>query len=391
MSAKIIFFPVGNGDMALLSLDNGQTLLIDCNIRQAADDESDDTLDVAQELRKRLNRDSEGRLFVNVMSLSHPDQDHCSGLKNHFHLGPPDSWDPDEDKILINEMWSSPIVFRRASKRVPLVPNAKEWAAEARRRVGLYRDNPNTEAVEGNRILILGEDENGKTDDLADILVKVDEFIVMADRVNTGAFEARLLGPLAIASDEDEEEALSKNRSSVILSFSLAGDRISDRGRYLTGGDAEVGVWARLWRKHKSRNADWLTYHFLLSPHHCSWHSLSEDSWSDLGEKVQVDPDARSALSQTLEGAVIVGSSKPVNDDDSDPPCIRAKREYVSILDGDDEHFYCTGEYPSESAPEILEFIITSLGPEKKSRTLRSVAGTLGVGATSRTPRDHGE
>lgn len=390
MAATISFFPVGNGDMTLITFDNGQTVLIDCNIRQAADNEDDDTLDVAEELRKRLSRDALGRLHVNVMLLSHPDQDHCGGLKSHFHLGPPHSWDPDEDKILINEMWSSPIVFRRASKRLTLVPNAKAWATEARRRVAVFRDAPGTDAVVGDRILILGEDENDKTVDLDPLLIKVDQLIVSADGLNSGSFEARLLAPLPIANDEDEEEALSKNRSSVVLRFSLAADGSLDRGRYLTGGDAEVGVWGRLWRKHKVDNADWLTYHFLLSPHHCSWHSLSEDSWSDLGEDVEVDSDARSALSQTLEGAVIVASSKPIKDGDSDPPCIRAKREYVSIVD-DDDRFFCTCEYPCEEGPEVLEFVITALGPEKKSRTLRSVATTLGVGATARTPRDHGE
>lgn len=390
MAATISFFPVGNGDMALIELDNGQSLLIDCNIRQAAADDNDDTLDVAEELKKRLSRDTQGRLFVNVMLLSHPDQDHCSGLPNHFHLGAPDTWDVDDDKIFINEMWSSPIVFRRASKQLTLVPNAKAWAAEARRRVALFRDSSSNDPVAGDRILILGEDDDGKTDDLSEILIKVDELITSADRVNDSAFEARLLAPLPIAADEDEEESLSKNRSSVILRFSLTGDGVLDRGRYLTGGDAEVGVWSRLWRNHKSQNIDWLTYHFLLSPHHCSWHSLSSDSWSDLGEDVEVDPDARRALSQTLEGAVIVSSSKPVTDDDSDPPCIRAKREYVSIVDDDDERFYCTGEYPEESTPEVLEFVITSLGPEKKSRTLVAASAILGVGATSRTPRDHG-
>ena len=390
MPATISIFPVGNGDMTLITLDNGQTVLIDCNILQAADDDNDDTLDVAEELRKRLSRDALGRFFVNVMLLSHPDQDHCSGLKNHFHLGTPDDWDDDDDKIVINEMWSSPIVFRRAGKQLSLVPNAKAWATEARRRVAVFRDNMDTTPVAGDRILILGEDENGKTEDLSDILIKVDELITAADRVNSNAFEARLLGPLPISEDEDEEESLSKNRSSVILRFSLAGDKVVDSGRYLTGGDAEVGVWARLWRKHKSKNSDWLTYHVMLSPHHCSWHSLSEDSWSDLGEDVEVDPDARDALSQTLNGAVIVASSKPIKDDDSDPPCIRAKHEYVSMVNDDDDRFYCTGEYPKESAPEVLEFSITSLGPEKKGRTLISVAPVLGVGATSRTPRDHG-
>ena len=384
MTATLNFFPVGNGDMTLIEFDNGQTLLIDCNIRQAADDENDGTLDVASELRKRLKRDDQGRLYVNAKLLSHPDQDHCGGLRNHFHLGSPETWSAKDDKILINEMWSSPIVFRRASRNHKLVADAQAWATEARRRVQYFRDYGI--AAAGNRLKILGEDENGKTDDLHGIVVRIDEWITAIDAGPVGSFQALLLAPLPIAADEDEEEALAKNRSSVVLQFRLTGDGVPDAGRYLTGGDAEVGVWSRLWRKHGPGNAQALTYDLLLSPHHCSWHSLSEDSWSQLGEDAQVDPDARAALAQTRDGAVVISSSKPVVDDDSDPPCIRAKREYVGIVDGQADRFYCVGDTPDE----VLEFEFGSLGPQKKRRGLAGVAAALGVGATSRTPRDHG-
>ncbi|PWG73585.1 metallohydrolase, partial [Enterococcus hirae] len=76
---------------------------------------------------------------------------------------------------------------------------------------------------------------------------------------------------------------------------------------------------------------DVLSYDVLLTPHHCSWHSLSYDSWSEYGEEAEVCRGARNALSQTKTGATLVASSKPVADDDSDPPCIRAKREYSDI------------------------------------------------------------
>lgn len=36
MTASLAFFPVSNGDMTLVVLDNGQTILIDINIRGAA-------------------------------------------------------------------------------------------------------------------------------------------------------------------------------------------------------------------------------------------------------------------------------------------------------------------------------------------------------------------
>ena len=97
MPAKITFFPVDNGDMTLLQLESGRTILIDVNIRAAADDPDDDTPDVAKMLRGRLKPDDEGRLFVDAFLLSHPDQDHCVGLRKHFHLGPPATWSKTAD------------------------------------------------------------------------------------------------------------------------------------------------------------------------------------------------------------------------------------------------------------------------------------------------------
>ena len=55
MTPTLSFFPVGNGDMALLRLLDATPLLIDCNIRKAADDPSDkETRAVAKDLRARL-------------------------------------------------------------------------------------------------------------------------------------------------------------------------------------------------------------------------------------------------------------------------------------------------------------------------------------------------
>ena len=207
MAADMTFFPVDNGDMTLIALESGRNLLIDINIRVDADDPDGDAPDVATLLRDKLPRDEQGRLYVDAFLLSHPDQDHCRGLVNHFHFGPPGEWSEDADKILIREMWSSPIVFRRASRDHTLCEDAKAWNKEARRRVQYYRDG--YPAVDGERILILGEDENGKTDDLTAILVKIDDTFSRVNGAEDDSLLARLLAPLPIT---DDEEKLSKNK-----------------------------------------------------------------------------------------------------------------------------------------------------------------------------------
>ncbi len=388
MTASLAFFPVSNGDMTLVVLDNGQTILIDINIRGAADDEDDDTPDVATDLRDRLKRDDKGRPYVDAFLSTHPHQDHITGLRNHFHLGPPGEWSKDDDKIIIREMWSSPVVFRRADSQTPLCEDAKAWAKEARRRVKRFRD-VGFDTVPGDRILIMGEDIDGKTDDILDIVIRLDETVTAANRVRAGVFEARLLAPLPAESDEEEEE-LSTNESSVILRFSLTGGGVADRCRFLTGGDAEVAIWKRLWERHGDDNPDWLSYDILQTPHHCSWRSLSFDSWSDLGEDAEVDEDARNALSQTRKGAVIVASSKPIKDDDDNPPHYRAKREYLDIVDGDDDRFFCTDEHWDDEGL-TLEFEVKASGIVRKlAKAAALAAPALGISATAAHARQHG-
>ena len=385
-TATIMFFPVGNGDMTLVKTESGRNLLIDLNIRAAADDPDDDTLDVAKKLRDRLDRDAAGRLCVDSLLISHPDKDHCTGLRKHFHLGPPDEWSPKADRIFIREIWSSPTVFRRASRRNVLCDDAKAFNAEARRRVKQFRETRGS-VGDGDRILILGEDEDGKTADLGAILVHVDQEFTRVNGQNDWSMKARLLGPLPKSSDDDDD-TLSKNNSSTILRFSLAGGRIPDKCRFLTGGDAEVAIWERLWQRHCQRT-DWLSYDLLQTPHHCSWHSLSYDSWSDLGEDAKVCEDARNALSQTRNGATIVASSNPIKDDDNDPPCVRAKREYTSIADAADGSFKCVGEEPSEKSPDVMEFEIGAHGP----RLLTMLMGgptILSPGVIGAQPLPHG-
>jgi hypothetical protein len=395
MPTTITFFPVDNGDMTLIKFGDldSTTLIIDVNIRQDADDPDGNARNVAKDLRERLKKDRNGRPYVDAFLLSHPDQDHCRGLARHFYLGslndyPHDKKADGDKKIVIREMWSSPIVFRRASKNHTLCEDAKDFASEARRRVRLNRDMRFV-VGNGDRIQIMGEDIDGKTDDITSIVRKVGSKFSTINGKHSAFFSAFLLGPLNAEDDEALEESLVKNQSSVILNITLAADALTpDGAKFLTGGDAQVFIWNRQWQRYRTE-LQLLEYDIMQAPHHCSWHSLSCDSWSTCGEKAKLDADAREALSQTRDGAVIVASCKPIKDDDSDPPCIRAKREYVAIAEQAGGAFYCTGEYPSVKSVEPLVFVVTADGvqpPSKKESGSKSAA----ILTATRTPLPHG-
>jgi hypothetical protein len=384
MNSTITFFPVGNGDMTLIALaDTAQTkILIDCNIRGSADDPEDATRDVAADLRRRLRRDQLGRPYVDVFLLSHPDHDHCNGFAKHFYVGAignyPDDRKPDAEKrIVIREIWSSPMVFRRAGKDHVLCEDAKVFNAEAKRRVLLNRAQRFLGIGAGDRILVLGEDEDGKTDDLAPILVRVDQIFSRVNGAANLCFQARLLAPIPKADDQTEED-LGKNHSSVILNMTIATDAARQSScQFLSAGDAEVLIWERLWVKHQ-RQPGVLAYDLLQTPHHCSWHSLSYDSWSELRDDAGVSQAARSALSKMRRNGIIVSSCDPILDDDNDPPCHGAKREYVRIAAAATGSFLCTAEYPRAGAPMPLELTVTAQGLQ--------LAGGAAASRTSSSP-----
>ncbi|TDU32560.1 hypothetical protein DFR24_1958 [Panacagrimonas perspica] len=380
MVAEIAFFPVDNGDMTLLTLENGKRVLIDCNIRDISGD--DPPPDVLKQLKARLKTDDQGRHYVDAFLLSHPDQDHCRGFKAHFYTGSAAGYPAKSAKILIKELWSSPMIFRRKSRHHVLCEDAQAFNAEARRRVQRYRQ-AGISWGDGDRIQILGEDESPeKQADLAAIVVKADtRFSEIGGQLQTN-FSAYLLAPQPKGSEEDEERR-SKNNSSVIVQVTIGAGWNTQACRFLCGGDAEVAIWEDLWKRNRHA-PDALQYDVLLSPHHCSWHCLSYDSISDCGDNAQVSPDAKSALSQIRDFGRIVASAKQILDDDDDPPSYRAKQEYDAIRKSKSGHFYQTADFKGEP----FELEITQEGPSPKEVAGRtSTAGSSAVGSV---PLVHG-
>ena len=85
---------------------------------------------------------------------------------------------------------------------------------------------------------------------------------------------------------------------------------------------------------------------------------------------------------------MIVASSDPIKDEDNDPPCIRAKREYEAIATDARGEFVCVGEHPTEDDPEPLEFEIGNHGLTRKLK--RMTAPAIITGAIGGQPLRHG-
>ncbi|WP_434320712.1 hypothetical protein, partial [Klebsiella quasipneumoniae] len=359
MTAKISFFPVGNGDMTLIQTEDGKNILIDCRIRDGKEHP-----DVRSQLREKLSRNDEGRLFVHLFIWSHPDSDHCDGVSDHFHLGKPENWSERSDKIFINEIWSSPIVFRRHhAQNHPLCDDAKALNAEVKRRVNLYKEKGYLDGV-GNQVLVLGKDDGDKTDDIPNILLELDQKTRWINQSYSSCFEAHLLGPSPKKDLDELEDKLGKNHSSVIMNFAIKGG--NKTAYFLSGGDAEVVCWEcvrdRLTDKY---SMSWLDYDILQAPHHCSWHSLSHHSLSDMGDEAETSEKAMEVFNRAKQNAFIISSSKVIEDDEKDPPAYRAKEEYEKIVDNVQGQFLCVSDHKKNGENIPLEIEISDNGIKK--------------------------
>lgn len=395
---KVTYFPVGSADMSLVQLENGFTILVDCYLQEEA---TQNRPTIADDLYKWLPRDNKGRPYVDVFLLTHPDQDHCKGAKEFLHLDRPDKYNDNpgsgvRKKIFIREMWSSPLIYRRRSKKYKLCDDAVAINTEAKQRVKIYKDKYPDWDTDGNRILILGadyKDDDGtdRLEGLDGIRFDIDKSIPVSNENGHIMLYATVLAPLPPSEVEGGEDILTKNNSSVIMQMAVKASNDDTTGNLLLfGGDAEVEIWRQLWDKHNGK-ASPLIYDILLAPHHCSWGVLSSDAASDNSAKA--DPKARAALGQCRNNAYIVASSEPVIDNEDRPPMLRAKNEYITILkerQSSDDHFLCTGEFPTKLAPEPLTFDFTPSGPKAPSRKTKTTNPALMSSIASQNPRPHG-
>jgi hypothetical protein len=130
-----------------------------------------------------------------------------------------------------------------------------------------------------------------------------------------------------------------------------------------------------------------LEFDVFLGPHHCS---KSVMYW-------QCEDDDESKLKQPLldaieaaarDGAYVVASSGPIpasNSAGDNPPHAKAADRYRELVD--DGHFLCTGEHPTEEAPEPIVFELSAEGVALGATDATPAARASRLGAAVKTAR----
>lgn len=365
---SITFYPVGNGDTNLIRLNDGTTIIIDCHVLDDA------IFDVKNHLVEMLNRKS-GVPHADVFILTHPHDDHIHGFSNTFYVGDPGKYskkDEKEDRIIIDELWFAPRIFNDEDQDI--TDEAKTFKKEAERRIDIYKSGDESRLLPGNRLRLIGATDNLDCDGLDDLLTIPGQTLNRINGDTKKDFRFFVFAPVKKDSDNDDIEA---NNTSIVLQARFDVDGEPDAVRAFFGGDAESSVWQRIVKVNDDEN---LTWDLLLAPHHCSWTFFNEKGDDPLEESLHL-------LNQKRGKAYIVASSKPIKDNDDNPPSYKAKKQYLKIV-GDDR-FLCTDENSSEENPEPIHFLLSKKGITKsrysESNQRATVAAVSNVVSTPRT------
>lgn len=373
--SSITYFPVGNGDTSLIKLADGTTMVVDIDV--CADDMK---YDVQNHLVRECRAEG-GISHADSFLLTHPDQDHLRGFDTVFYAGDPAKYsdsDKKKKRIIIDELWFSPRIFCPHEK--DLCDMAKVAKKEADRRMDVYKKDKTEANKPGNRIRIIGYTDN------PDFVKLKDRFVIPGNRISeiNGAIRQNFSMFIHAPTKKDTDSKWSeRNDTSIVFQAAFRVGDVERAALAMFGGDAGCAIFEDIIGKSKGPD---LEFDLFLGPHHCSWTFFSE--------RPSEENDPSNTIldflkSRKRKGAIAIASSKPIKDDDDNPPHYIAKQKYEEIFGA--KNFICTGEHPSETEPEPVYFTMTKNGPVKDDYASKSqVVSSAAIAATVSSPKTYG-
>ena len=346
----LVFWPVANGDSTSIVVDSKTYLQVDLNHLEKSDDDEDASWAVVDELSKRLPKVN-GRPYLAVLALTHPDQDHCRGFSELL------------DKVDIGELWFTPRIFAEYNK--DLCDDAKDFKKEAERRVKKTIKSDGDPGA-GDRVRVFGNAELLKEDDYKDfpkdrLTVPGNEVTTIDEKDVSDKFRAFIHAPFK------EDEAGERNDTSLGMQVTLYdGDK---KLRALLLGDLSYPIIKRIFELSED---DDLAWNVLLAPHHCSkaamyWKEEGDDEEKLKKHIVEAMDDASLKPNRVISSSNSVPSTNKPGDN---PPHAKAKTQYESIT----ESFLCTMDQDEPIAAELEDGKIVLAGVATAAMTASEAA-----------------
>lgn len=351
----IKYYPVDNGDTSLIKLSDKRTIQIDCQIKEGKENSNGIKIyDVKKDLIKELQKDDNKNPFVDLFVLSHPHKDHCLGFENNYYCGKPEDYKDQNRKaedIIIGELWITQMIFSN-----DICDQAKAIRKEAKRRRKLFEENSKEADKYGNRLRIIGYNDNDKT--VKNLHYTPGDIVNKFNGKESDFIEFFIHAPFKsdLITGKAEKD---QNATSIILHASFRTVKDGDiKTKIFFGGDSDHYIWEKVLNKSKdNNNEDRLYWDIFLAPHHCSWTFFNDTPYD---ENTIPKNYSLEILDYKNTNAYIVASSVKIDDDDNNPPHYPAKQEYIKTVGSG--YFRNTGIHKNSTTPKPLVFEIDRNG-----------------------------
>lgn len=330
---KVMFWSVGTGDSTTIVVSENVVLQVDIRC-QDADGEQDEERAALVDILEENLPEVEGRPYLAVFVLTHPDKDHVEGFSDLL------------SRVDIGEIWFTPRVF--VENDADLCDDAVAFKDEAERRVKeTIKSRGN--ASSGDRVRLIGydqllEEETYKGFPDERLTIPGNSITEVDGEDYTGEFNAFIHAPFA------EEIEGDRNNTSLCMQVTFGEDPAI--GGVLLFGDIAYPRIREIFDTTKNAdNEDYLAWKVFLAPHHCSKSAMyQKDDDREVLKQDMLDDLA----SYQVAGGVIVASSVEIparNQSGDNPPHAKAKQRYEEVADGG---FLCTQEYSEDCEPIVF-------------------------------------
>ncbi|MCY4353324.1 MAG: hypothetical protein OXC09_00840 [Truepera sp.] len=364
MAPKLTFYPLGNADCCLIELADDRVLIMDFAATRG-DDEGDLRIDLPQALREDLGT----RDKVDVLAISHLDEDHYKGISDVFSLKHAAKYQS-SDRINVGELWVPAAVI---VEKAPDAEEARIIQKEARYRL---------KKGQGIRVFSRPEsleewlNQQGLTSSSRAHLITDAGHLVPGFSFACGGVEFFVHSPFAESASDGRVIVRNSALLALHATFEVNGRQTcvffgADLGYEDLAGIVNVTI--------RHQNEHRLKYDVAKLPHHCSYLSLSPDKGTTATEPVR--EVGWLYQEQGQPGAILVSSSNPIPTvETNDPPHREAANYYRDIANEKRGEFVVTMEHPSKTGPP--ERLIVEIGGAGASVKRRS--GFVGAPVVSR-------
>ena len=354
MAPTLTFYPLGNADCCLVRLADNRVLVMDF-----AATRGDEANDPRIDLPKALREDIGDRNDVDVLAVSHLDEDHYNRVSEVFFMEHATKYQ-DSDRLRIGELWVPAAVI---VEKGPDAEEARIIQAEARYRL---KNGKGIRVFSRPKSLEAWLNDQGlQLSDRAHLITDAGR-VIPGFSLTSGGVELFVHSPFAEAAEDGS--IVMRNSTSLALQATFEVD--ARRTRVFFGADLGHEDLSGVVRATKAHaNEQRLEYDVAKLPHHCSYLSLGPDK--GISETVPVAEVGWLYEEQGQRGAILVSCSDPIpSSDTNDPPHRQAAKYYNQVARQHRGEFVVTMEHPKESSPERLTIEIGGSGASLLKKTI---------------------